>query len=289
MVLSERKSRINNFIRMRREFVTLFYVAAVFVLPPLFVHSQTGVQKDQEFVTESGLKYKIVQKGQGAKAEKGKEIGLHGIGYFEDGKVFWNSREDRSLFYFVLGEGRVIKGCDEGVALMRVGDRFLFTMKPELAYGEKGRGELIPPNSTLIFDYEVLSVEDPKMPISDVLDKTIKEKGIAEAVNLYGQLKKSESAKYNFREDQLNRLGSRLLKEAKVKEAISIFELNVSAYPDSSNAYYSLAEALLKDEQKERALVNYQKALQLNPKNTNAAEMIKKLQKEDGTEKRLET
>ena len=104
MVQNDKKEWLDKRVRIKIFFITVFIVFAVVILFPLSVHSQAGAQKDQEFVTESGLKYKIVQKGQGAKAEKGKEIGLHGIGYYEDGRVFWNSREDGALFYFVLGK-----------------------------------------------------------------------------------------------------------------------------------------------------------------------------------------
>jgi len=231
----------------------------------------------KDYVTASGLKYKIVQKGNGPKAEEGKEICLHGIGSFPDGKIFWNSRDPNDPFYFVLGVDRVIKGCSEGVALMRVGDRFIFTLPPELGYGEKGSGTTIPPNATLIFDYEILSVETPKTPIAATLYPIINEKGISQAVSTYLWLKNDKSAEYNFREDQLNTLGYKLLSDKKIKEAIAILELNASAYPESANVYDSLGEAYLADGQKDKAIENYEKSLQLNTKNENAAEMIKKI------------
>jgi tetratricopeptide (TPR) repeat protein len=239
--------------------------------------SQEDREIGKEYVTSSGLKYTIVQLGNGPKAEEGKEIGLHGIGSFPDGKIFWNSRDPVSPFYFVLGVDRVIKGCSEGVALMRVGDRFIFTLPPELGYGEKGSGTTIPPNATLIFDYEILSVETPKTPIAATLFQIINEKGISQAVSTYLWLKKDKSAEYNFREDQLNTLGYKLLADGKIKEAVAILELNASAYPESYNAYDSLGEAYLADGQKDKAIANYEKSLLLNPKNENAAEMLKKL------------
>jgi len=160
---------------------------------------------------------------------------------------------------------------------MRVGDRFIFTLPPELGYGEKGSGTTIPPNATLIFDYEILSVETPKTPIAATLYPIINEKGISQAVSTYLWLKNDKSAEYNFREDQLNTLGYKLLSDKKIKEAIAILELNASAYPESANVYDSLGEAYLADGQKDKAIENYEKSLQLNPKNENAAEMIKKI------------
>ncbi len=239
--------------------------------------SQDSREVGKEYVTASGLKYKIVVKGTGAPAEPGKEIGLHGIGSFPDGKVFWNSREPNDPFYFVLGKDRVIKGCSEGVALMRVGDRFIFTLPPELGYGERGSRDVIPPNATLIFDYEILSVEFPKISLTETLYKEIQEKGIAPARELYEKLKTEKSAEYNFREDQLNSLGYRLLREKKIKEAVAVLEWNVAANPKSANAYDSLAEAYLADSQTDKAIKSYEKSLELNPKNENAAAALKKI------------
>ena len=256
-----------------RVFWIPFFVLAV-VVPAL---SQTDQPPDQEYVTASGLKYRIIKRGDGPKAETGKEICLHGIGSFPNGKVFWNSRDPENPFYFVLGVDQVIKGCAEGITLMRVGDRFIFTLPPELGYGEKGADVTIPPNATLIFDYEILSVEAPKIPIAATLYQAIQDKGISQAVSLYLWLKKDKSAEYNFREDQLNTLGYKLLADGKIKEAVAIFELNVTAYPDSFNVYDSLGEAYLADDQKEKAVESYEKSLALNPKNENAAAMIKKI------------
>lgn len=239
--------------------------------------AQEGREIGKEYVTASGLKYKIVQLGDGPKAEPGKEVGLHGIGSFPDGKIFWNSRDPENPFYFVLGVDRIISGCAEGVALMRVGDRFLFTMPPEIGYGERGSGTTIPPNATLIFDYEILSVETPKTPIAATLLSIINEKGISQAVSTYLWLKKDKSVEYNFREDQLNTLGYKLLADRKIKDAIAILELNALTYPQSSNVYDSLGEAYLADGQNEKAAENYEKSLALNPGNETAVEMLKKI------------
>lgn len=138
-----------------RLFLFLLGIAALLPLPAQ-VDLESGM-----VTTASGLKYRVLHRGDGPRVEPGKKIGLHGIGSFPDGKVFWNSRTEGEPFYFVWGQDRVIEGCKEGTALMRVGDRFLFVMSPELGYGAKGKGDLIPPNATLVFDYEIVSVEEP--------------------------------------------------------------------------------------------------------------------------------
>jgi len=90
-------------------------------------------------------------------------------------------------------------------------------------------------------------------------------------------LKVSASTTYNFDEDELNTLGYQFMKAKQYKEAIRIFQLNIEAFPKSSNVYDSLGEAYMDDGEKELAIANYQKSLQLNPKNRNAMLMLEKL------------
>lgn len=120
--------------------------------------------------------------------------------------------------------------------------------------------------------------EPPKMSIVAILDKTIREKGIEAGITEYRNLKARESATYDFGEGELNNLGYLLLRAGKVKDAIEIFKLNVEAYPQDSNPYDSLGEAYMNINERELAITNYKKSLELNPKNTNAVEMLKRLQ-----------
>ncbi len=118
----------------------------------------------------------------------------------------------------------------------------------------------------------------PKMSIAEVVEKTTAEKGIDAAVAEYRDLKAKSAATYNFAEPELNALGYRLMQTGKMKEALEIFKLNVEAYPQGFNTYDSLAEAYMNMNQRELAITNYKKSLELNPKNTNAVEMLKKLE-----------
>jgi tetratricopeptide (TPR) repeat protein len=122
----------------------------------------------------------------------------------------------------------------------------------------------------------------PKQSIAAVVEKTISEKGIAAAVVEYRELKAKQSAAYDFAEQELNALGYRLMNTGKLNEALEIFKLNVEAYPQAFNTYDSLAEAYMKMEQRELAIQNYKKSLELDPKNTNAAEMLKRLESPAG-------
>ena len=109
--------------------------------------------------TESGLEFIEVEAGTGTQAEAGKTVSVHYTGKFQDGKVFDSSVSRGEPITFPLGVDRVIKGWDEGIALMKVGGKAQLIIPPHLAYGERGAGGVIPPNATLVFEIELLSIE----------------------------------------------------------------------------------------------------------------------------------
>ncbi|HWN74511.1 MAG TPA: DUF2306 domain-containing protein [Candidatus Udaeobacter sp.] len=118
---------------------------------------------------------------------------------------------------------------------------------------------------------------DQRKSIAQTLSATIQSGGVEEAVKQYHELKIAAPATYNFDESELNNLGYRFIRKNKFKEAIRIFQLNVEAYPKSANTYDSLAEGYMDDGENARAIANYQKSLQLSPKNRNAEVMLQKL------------
>jgi hypothetical protein len=250
-----------------------------FILTFLFLALIKYSNAQDTTTTESGLKYIVIEKGNGASAEKNKAVEVHYTGYLLDGKIFDSSRERGEPIEFVLGTSQVIKGWDEGIALMNVGDKFRLIIPSDLAYGKKGAGNIIPPDATLIFDVELISVSEPKQPISDLLLQTIVEKDVQTAINQYKDLKSKSPDQYNFKEGQLNALGYQLLQIGKNKEAIEILKLNIESFPNSANVYDSMGEAYMIDGNKMLAIVNYKKSLELNPSNKNATEMLEKLQK----------
>ncbi len=109
--------------------------------------------------TESGLRYKMINKGSGKKAENGKTVSVHYSGSLENGKVFDSSYTRKKPIEFPLGQGNVIEGWDEGIALLQVGDKARFIIPSHLGYGAQGAGGVIPPNATLIFDVELMEVK----------------------------------------------------------------------------------------------------------------------------------
>lgn len=112
--------------------------------------------------TPSGLQYTDTQPGTGAEARPGQHVTVHYTGWLytdgQQGAKFDSSRDRNDPFQFPLGAGHVIKGWDEGVAGMKVGGQRTLIIPPELGYGARGAGGVIPPNATLKFDVELLGV-----------------------------------------------------------------------------------------------------------------------------------
>lgn len=109
--------------------------------------------------TASGLEYKIIKKGTGKLPEAGKKVTVHYRGTLLDGRQFDSSFDRGQPISFTLGQRQVIAGWDEGIQLFPVGSRGRLRIPPGLAYGERGAGAVIPPNSTLIFDIEIVSAD----------------------------------------------------------------------------------------------------------------------------------
>jgi peptidylprolyl isomerase len=115
--------------------------------------------QSQEVTTPSGLKYNDDKVGEGASPSQGQRVSVHYTGWLTDGTKFDSSRDRGQPFQFTIGRGEVIKGWDEGVASMKVGGKRKLTIPPELGYGARGAGGVIPPNATLVFDVELLDVK----------------------------------------------------------------------------------------------------------------------------------
>lgn len=124
---------------------------------PVDSPKETKPMQAEPTKTASGLQYTDLVEGTGASPEKGQTVTVHYTGTLQDGTKFDSSRDRGQPFKFKLGVGQVIKGWDEGVATMKVGGRRQLVIPPELGYGSRGIGP-IPPNSTLVFDVELLNI-----------------------------------------------------------------------------------------------------------------------------------
>jgi FKBP-type peptidyl-prolyl cis-trans isomerase FkpA len=111
-----------------------------------------------EKITDSGLKYEDLVDGDGEQAAAGQRVSVHYTGWLLDGEKFDSSLDRNQPFDFSLGKGMVIQGWDEGVAGMKVGGKRRLTIPPQLGYGQRGAGGVIPPNATLVFEVELLAI-----------------------------------------------------------------------------------------------------------------------------------
>lgn len=109
--------------------------------------------------TDSGIRYKLLEEGDGVKAKKGQTVSVHYEGSLLNGQVFDSSYRRKQPIDFKLGVGQVIPGWDEGIALLKVGDKARLVIPSNLAYGAAGAGGVIPPHATLIFEVELMGVK----------------------------------------------------------------------------------------------------------------------------------
>ncbi|WP_017301062.1 FKBP-type peptidyl-prolyl cis-trans isomerase [Nodosilinea nodulosa] len=132
--------------------------AAADLAPDVTPEATAPMTEETLVTTDSGLQYVDVVEGTGAMPQPGQRVTVHYTGTLEDGTKFDSSRDRGRPFSFQIGVGQVIKGWDEGVGTMRVGGQRKLIIPPELGYGSRGAGGVIPPNATLLFDVELLRI-----------------------------------------------------------------------------------------------------------------------------------
>jgi len=151
---------------MKKTTALLLAGAAVLLLAAPVISADEQKEQKTEYkwtMTSTGLKYQDLKVGDGAQPKQGQTCVMHYTGWLWEngakGKKFDSSLDRGQPFEFTLGNGRVIKGWDEGVATMKVGGKRLLLIPPRLGYGASGAGAVIPPNATLLFEVELLGVK----------------------------------------------------------------------------------------------------------------------------------
>jgi len=118
-----------------------------------------GQNTEEQIISNTqDVKIEILQEGEGEETKTGDRITVDYMGMFENGEKFDSSIDRGQPFIFTLGQGSVIQGWELGVIGMKIGEKRKLTIPPELAYGDRGAGEIIPPNSTLIFEIDLLKI-----------------------------------------------------------------------------------------------------------------------------------
>jgi arylsulfatase A-like enzyme len=232
--------------------------------PPAGVAPRARPAVGETVTTASGLSYVFTKQGTGTRPQPGDVMVIHGIGRFPDGKEFWNTRTENVPYEYTPGVDRVIRGFEEGMKEVREGDRIVITMKPELGYGERGNRD-IPPNATLVFDYEILSVEP--LSVARILRAGL-EAGNLEAA--FGRIRSLS----NLREYYVSASGLQSLaanaerRQAGNGEKVLAFGLTL--LPDAYSLHQALARSQNQRGAPAEAIGSYEAALRLNPKRTDA-------------------
>jgi len=242
-------------------------------------HHRSGKRRASGAVrTASGLTYLVTEKGTGRMPKKGETVVVHYTGTLASGVKFDSSLDRGDPIAFKLGAGRVIKGWDEGIAKLHIGDKAILVIPAKLGYGEKGAGGVIPPNAKLIFIVELVGIRGPSL--ADTLLEVYKTGGVTALLARYREAKQGGFKDVYHSESDINGLGYELLGRKKVADAIEVFKLVVEEYPQSANAYDSLGEAYVAAGQKQLAIENYEKALTIDPKFPSSIKALEKLKAE---------
>ena len=136
-------------------------------------------------VNAADLSFEVIAEGDGETAKSGMQVSVHYQGRLTDGTIFDDSQKRGTPFSFTLGSGQVIPGWEQGIAGMKIGEKRVLTILPELGYGAAGAGGVIPSNATLVFDVELLAVAiPPKLGVATASDLQVAQYNGVRAINI---------------------------------------------------------------------------------------------------------
>lgn len=215
--------------------------------------------------TVSGVQYVIQSSKNGRAASPGTFVIYSAVGSTNEGRVFLDTRGRPRLHAVGSRTDDIPVGLQEGLELLRAGDRAIMTVPAQLGYGGEGDASLhVPPNATLQFEVEIFAIDTGKL--SNVMKAAMDEGGLEKAAETLKTLRANRFTDVFAAEGQLNYLGYVYLsRHDKAKEAVTIFEWNTEIYPNAANTWDSLADAYLLNGQFDLALGAYRKALALDP------------------------
>jgi FKBP-type peptidyl-prolyl cis-trans isomerase len=226
--------------------------------------------------TPSGITCVVTKPATGRQPKPGEIVVLRLTSLLESGKEFRSPQGGSEADWVWLQPEKQPKGLIEGLSLLHVGESAVLVIPPELGYGAKGgRGGAVPPNAVLVYFVDVLDVKSDD--IASMMQNSIDANGIDDAIKQYEDLKSRGFPDIHVNEENMSRLGYKMIRLGRLDAAIKIFQLNVEAYPQSANAYDSLGEAYAASGDKQRAINNYQKALSIDPKQESSLSALKKL------------
>ena len=225
-------------------------------------HAQTRPKIGETITTASGLRYKFTKIGNGAAAQPGQMMIMHGVGTLANGREFWSTRTTNQPFEFLLGIDTVIKGFAELMPLLRVGDRVIATMPPNLGYGNRGT-DGIPPNSTLVFDYEILAIK--RLSIAKVLSDGMAAGSVDAAITKAKAL--PNRAAYYATPSSLWSVAARAERK-RPGDGEKIYAYGTTLFPKSYEMHQALAGAQTERGAVAAAIKSFETALRLNPKKT---------------------
>ena len=216
----------------------------------------------ETITTESGLVYKFTQLGKGPQPQTGDLMVIHGIGTLTDGKEFWNTRTDGTVYEYTLGVDSVIRGFSEGMRHVREGDRIIITMKPELGYGARERPG-IPANSTLVFDYEILAVKP--LAFVKLMRDAIAAGTVDEAI---AKAKATPNLKDHYVSASSIQAAATAANRKEPGSNEKVLELGLTLLPNAYQLHQSLGRIQATRGDKPAAIKSYEAALKLNPQKT---------------------